>query len=108
VHNVESVLILLLAAALLVRVAEFGKIPAPIVLVLGGLAIALVPGLPEIELDPEVIFLIFLPPLVYAAGWRTSPQELRALMRPLGLLAIVLVFLTAAVVAVVAHALVAG
>jgi Na+/H+ antiporter len=106
VHNVESILILLLAAALLVRVAEFGNIPAPIVLVLGGLAIALTPGLPEVELDPDVVFLVFLPPLVYAAGWRTSPLELRALMRPLALLSIGLVFLTAAAVAVVAHALV--
>jgi CPA1 family monovalent cation:H+ antiporter len=106
VHNVESVLVLLLAAALLVRLADFGKIPAPIVLVLGGLGIALIPGLPEIELDPDVIFLVFLPPLVYAAGWRTSPLELRALMRPLALLSVGLVFLTAAVVAVVAHALV--
>jgi Na+/H+ antiporter len=104
--NVESILILLLAAALLVRVAEFGKIPAPIVLVLGGLGIALVPGLPEVELDPDVIFLVFLPPLVYAAGWRTSPLELRALMRPLALLSVGLVFVTAAAVAVVAHALV--
>ena len=51
-----------------------------------------------------MIFLVFLPPLVYAAGWRTSPQELRAVMRPLALLSIGLVFLTAAVVAVVAHA----
>ena len=106
VHDVESLLILLLAAALLVRLAEFGKIPAPIVLVLGGLAIALVPGLPDVELEPDTVFLVFLPPLVYAAGWRTSPQELRALMRPLALLAVGLVFLTAAVVAVVAHALV--
>jgi len=106
VHDIESVLVLLLAAALLVRLAEFGKIPAPIVLVLGGLAIALIPGLPDVELDPDVIFLIFLPPLVYAAGWRTSPQELKALMRPLGLLSVGLVFLTAAVVALVAHALV--
>lgn len=106
VHDVESILVLLLAAALLVRVAEFGKIPAPIVLVLGGLAIALIPGLPEVELDPDTIFLVFLPPLVYAAGWRTSPQELRALMLPLGLLAVGLVFLSAAVVAIVAHALV--
>jgi CPA1 family monovalent cation:H+ antiporter len=106
VHNVESVLVLLLAAALLVRLADFGKIPAPIVLVLGGLGIALIPGLPEVELDPDVIFLVFLPPLVYAAGWRTSPLELRALMRPLALLSIGLVFLTAAVVALVAHALV--
>jgi Na+/H+ antiporter len=106
VHDVESILVLLLAAALLVRVAEFGRIPAPIVLVLGGLVIALVPGLPDVELEPETIFLVFLPPLVYSAGWRSSPLELRTVLRPLGLLAVGLVFLTAAVVAVVAHELV--
>ncbi|HST68805.1 MAG TPA: Na+/H+ antiporter [Solirubrobacterales bacterium] len=105
-HDIESILVLVLAAALLVRLADFGKIPAPIVLVLGGLAIAFVPGLPDVELEPDTIFLLFLPPLVYAAGWRTSPLELRAVVRPLGLLAVGLVFLTAAVVAVVAHALV--
>ena len=103
-QDIESILILLLAAALLVRMAEYGKIPAPIVLVLGGLAIAFVPGLPAVELDPDTIFLLFLPPLVYAAAWRSSPLELRAVMRPLALLSILLVFLTAAVVAVVAHA----
>jgi len=106
VHDIESILVLVLAAALLVRLAEFGKIPAPIVLVLGGLAIAFVPGLPAVELEPDTIFLLFLPPLVYAAGWRTSPLELRAVVRPLTLLAVGLVFLTAAVVAFVAHALV--
>jgi CPA1 family monovalent cation:H+ antiporter len=106
VDNLESVLLLLCAAALLVRLADLGKIPAPIVLVLGGLGIALVPGLPDIELDPDVVFLVFLPPLVYAAGWRTSPLELRALMRPLALLSVALVFITAAAVALVAHALV--
>jgi monovalent cation/hydrogen antiporter len=104
VNDVESILVLLLAAALLVRLADFGRIPAPIVLVVGGLGIALVPGLPDVELEPDTVFLVFLPPLVYAAGWRTSPQELRAVMRPLALLSILLVFLTAAVVAVVAHA----
>jgi Na+/H+ antiporter len=106
VENIESVFILILAAALMVRLADLGKIPAPIVLVLGGLAIAFVPGLPDIELDPDTIFLVFLPPLVYAAGWQTSPGELRAVMRPLALLAVGLVFLAAAAVAVVAHALV--
>ncbi|HEV7769206.1 MAG TPA: Na+/H+ antiporter [Solirubrobacterales bacterium] len=104
--NVEYVLILLLAAALLVRLADFAQVPAPIVLVLGGLGIAFLPGVPTIELDPDVVFLVFLPPLVYAAGWRTSPHELRAVVRPLALLAIGLVFVTAAVVAVVAHAMV--
>jgi CPA1 family monovalent cation:H+ antiporter len=108
VGHIESVLVLLLAAALLVRVAEFGGIPFPIVLVVGGLAIALAPGLPTVDLDPDVVFLIFLPPLVYAAGWRSSPRELRAVMRPLALLAVGLVFVTAAVVAVVAHATVPG
>jgi monovalent cation/hydrogen antiporter len=106
VHDIESILVLVLAATLLVRLADFGKIPPPIVLVLGGLAIAFVPGLPEVELDPDTIFLVFLPPLVYAAGWRTSPLELRTVVRPLALLAVGLVFLTAAVVALVAHALV--
>ncbi|HEY5942070.1 MAG TPA: Na+/H+ antiporter [Solirubrobacterales bacterium] len=106
VHDIESILVLLLAAALLVRVADYGKIPAPIVLVLGGLAIAFVPGLPDVELAPDTIFLLFLPPLVYAAAWRSSPLELRAVTRPLALLSVGLVFITAAVVALVAHALV--
>ena len=108
VNDVESILVLLLAAALLVRMADFAHIPAPIVLVVGGLAIALIPTLPDVELEPDTVFLVFLPPLVYAAGWRTSPQELRAVMRPLAMLSVGLVFLTAAVVAVVAHATVSS
>ncbi|HEX6781786.1 MAG TPA: Na+/H+ antiporter [Solirubrobacterales bacterium] len=107
-HDIESILVLVLAAALLVRLADFGKIPAPIVLVVGGLAIAFIPGLPSVELEPDTIFLVFLPPLVYAAGWRSSPLELRTVMRPLALLSVGLVFLTAAVVALVAHATVPG
>ena len=108
VHDIESILVLVLAATLLVRLAELGKIPAPIALVLGGLAIAFIPGLPSVELEPDTIFLVFLPPLVYSAAWRTSPLELRAVMRPLALLSVGLVFLTAGVVALVAHALVPG
>lgn len=105
-EHIESILVLMLAATLLVRAADYVDVPAPIVLVLGGLAIAFVPGLPEVELDPDTIFLVFLPPLVFSAGWRTSPRELRTVLRPLGLLAVALVFLTAAVVALVAHALI--
>jgi CPA1 family monovalent cation:H+ antiporter len=108
VHDIESILLLLLAAALLVRLADLAKIPAPIVLVVGGLVIALVPGLPDVELDPDVIFLVFLPPIVFSAAWRTSPLELKALMAPLAALSVGLVFITAAVIAVVAHALVPG
>lgn len=102
-QDVDTFLLLLLAAALLVRLADYGRIPAPIVLVLGGLVIALVPELPAVELDPDVVFLVFLPPLVFSAGWQTSPHELRALMRPLALLTVGLVFLTAGGVALVAR-----
>ena len=104
--DIQFLLVLLIAAAALVRLADFVNVPAPIVLVLGGLGIALIPGLPRIALPPDVVFLIFLPPLVQAAGWLSSPQQLRAVVRPLGVLAVGLVFATAAAVAVVAHALV--
>ena len=60
----------------------------------GGLAIGLVPGLPDVELDPDVVFLVFLPPLLHAAGWYSSPRELWAEVRPLALLAVGLVLAT--------------
>lgn len=107
-NDIASILIVMLVATLLVRIAEVGKVPAPIVLVLGGLAIAFLPRLPTIELHPEVVFLVFLPPLVFSAGWRTSPRELRTILRPLALLAVGLVFVTAIVTAAVAHELVPG
>jgi len=108
VNDIEFLLALLLAATLLVRLADHARVPYPIVLVLGGLAIGFVPGLPEIELEPEIVFLLFLPPLLHAAGWRSSPQELRAEVRSLTALALGLVLATTALVAVVAHAIVPG
>jgi NhaP-type Na+/H+ or K+/H+ antiporter len=60
--------VLLLAAGALVRLADVAAIPYPIVLVVGGLGIGLVPALPDVELEPEVVFLVFLPPLLHAAG----------------------------------------
>lgn len=106
--EIEYLLVLLTAAAVLVRVADLIAVPYPIALVLGGLAIGFIPGLPDIELEPEVVFLVFLPPLLHSAAWRASPQELRAEVRPLALLAVGLVLATTAAVAVVAHAMVPG
>ncbi len=106
--DIEYLLLLLLAAMLLVRLAELVRVPYPVMLVVGGLAIGLVPGLPDVELDPDVVFLIFLPPLLHAAGWYSSPRELWAEVRPLALLAVGLVLATMVVVAVVAHAIVPG
>src|SRR3712207_34086 len=105
-NNIETVLLLVMAAAVLVRLADVVRVPTPIVLVLGGLGLALVPGLPEVLLPPDVVFLVFLPPLLHAAAWGSSATELRAVLRPLALLSIGLVFMTAAAVAVVAHAVV--
>ena len=67
------------------------RTPVPILLVLGGLAIGLVPGMPELEAKPELIFFGVLPPLLYGAAFFTSLRDLRANMRPIGLLAVGLV-----------------
>jgi CPA1 family monovalent cation:H+ antiporter len=105
-EDFEFVILLLAAATVLIRLADSIALPYPIALVLGGLAIGLVPGLPEFELDPDAVFVIFLPPLLFAAAWRSSPRELRAEVRPLALLSIGLVLATMCAVAVVAHAIV--
>ena len=99
---------LLLAVATMLAIAPALRIPYPILLVLGGLAIGLVPGMPEFELDPELVFFGVLPPLLYSAAFFTSLRELRANSRPIGLLAIGLVLVTTVGVAVVAHALIDG
>ncbi len=106
--DLEYLFALLLAAVLLVRAADLVHLPYPIVLVLGGLAVAFVPGLPDLELEPDAVLLVFLPPLLMSAGWYASPRELKAESRALGALALVLVLVTMTAVAVVAHALVDG
>ena len=106
--EIEFLFVLLVFAAGLVRIADLVRVPYPIVLVIGGLAIGLVPGLPDIVLEPELVFLVFLPPLLTAAGFYASPHELWAERRALGFLSLGLVLATIVTVAVVAHELVAG
>ncbi len=84
------------------------RIPYPILLVLGGLALGFAPGMPEIDLPPDLVLVGVLPPLLYGAAFFTSLRDLRANVRPVGLLSVGLVLLTMVVVAVVAHALVPG
>jgi monovalent cation/hydrogen antiporter len=97
---------LLFGVGVLVVLAPVLRIPYPILLVLGGLALAFVPGLPEFDLRPEVVLLGFLPPLLYSSAFFTSVRDLRANLRPVSMLAIGLVAATMASVAVVAHWLV--
>ncbi len=99
---------LLVAVATLLALAPAVRIPYPILLVVGGLAIGVMPGVPDFELDPELVFFGVLPPLLYGAAFFTSLRDLRANVRPIGLLAIGLVAMTTVVVAVVAHELVDG
>jgi NhaP-type Na+/H+ or K+/H+ antiporter len=104
--EIESLIFLLGAAALLAQLARMVNVPYPIFLVLGGLGIGFVPGMPEVEIAPEVIFIIFLPPLLSAAAFFSSPLELRAHLRPILLLAIGLVLCTTVAIALVAHFLI--
>src|SRR5919107_5243702 len=105
-NQIESLIFLLAAAALLAQLARVLKMPYPILLVLGGLGLGFVPGLPDVEIPPEVIFLVFLPPLLNSAAFSSSPLDLRAHLRPIVMLAVGLVLATMGAVAVIAHALI--
>ena len=102
-HDVVVVLILLAVVAALVPLAERLAIPYPIVLVVGGLALGFVPALPDVRLEPHVVFLLFLPPLLYWEAVSTSWREFRADLRAITSLAVGLVIGTTCGVAVVAH-----
>jgi Na+/H+ antiporter len=103
-QHVELVIFgILVATAALAVLAQVIRVPYPIPLVLGGCVIGFVPGIPHVELEPDLVLLIFLPPLLYGAAFFTSLRDLRANARPIALLSIGMVFVTMAVVAVVAH-----
>jgi CPA1 family monovalent cation:H+ antiporter len=101
-----AALALIVAVAAMLVLAPMLRVPYPILLVVGGLAIGLVPGMPEFELDPELVFFGLLPPLLYGAAFFTSLRDLRATVKPIGLLAVGLVVATTAGVAIVAHAVI--
>jgi NhaP-type Na+/H+ or K+/H+ antiporter len=97
------VLGLLAAVAGLVMLSNRLGVPHPVFLVLGGLALGLIPIVPEIGLPPDLVLLIFLPPLLYSAAFFSSPRDLKANLRPIASLSIGLVLLTTITVALVAH-----
>ena len=99
---------LLFSVAVLVTAARVLAVPYPIFLVLGGLALGFLPGIPPVELEPDLVLLLFLPPLLYSASFFTGLRDLRQNIQPIGMLAIGLVLATALAVAVVAHAVIDG
>jgi len=107
-ENLLLILGLLFVVMLLVMLAQKFRIAYPIFLVLAGLAIGFIPGIRMTKLDPELIFLIFLPPLLYEAAWYTSWKEFKKWKTPIALLAFGLVFSTSLAVAYAAKFLLPG
>jgi CPA1 family monovalent cation:H+ antiporter len=97
---------ILVAVALLLIVAQLVRVPYPILLVVGGLGLSFVPGIPEIQLPPDLVLIAVLPPLLYGAAFFTSLRDLRENAGAISLLAIGLVLTTMLVVAAVAHFLI--
>jgi CPA1 family monovalent cation:H+ antiporter len=104
VDHIELIVFgLLVAIATLAVLAGIIRVPYPVTLVAGGAVIGFLPGVPDVELDPDLVLLIFLPPLLYGAAFFTSVRDLRRNAKPIALLSIPLVGVTMAAVAVVAH-----
>src|SRR5882672_1582045 len=100
---VEIFVGLLLAVAVLALLARKLHIPYPILFVMGGSLLGLIPKLPPVRLDPELVFLFLLPPLLFPAALFTSWRDFRANLRPISLLAIGLVLFTTLAVAYLAY-----
>jgi Na+/H+ antiporter len=99
---------ILVAVALLLVAADRTSIPYPILLVVGGLGLGFVPGIPEVQLPPDLVLIAVLPPLLYGAAFFTSLRDLRENAFVITLLAFGLVLTTMVIVAAVAHALIPG
>src|SRR5580700_5541443 len=103
IGTIELVLGLLLAVAGLAVVARKLQIAYPILFVIGGLLLGFVPGLPVLRLNPQLVFVLFLPPLLYPAAFFTSWRDFHANLGPILRLATGLVLLSTVAVAWVAH-----
>jgi CPA1 family monovalent cation:H+ antiporter len=99
----EALLALVVALVLVSWLADRMALPAPVMLIGTGALFALVPGFPRLELEPEVLFALFVPPLVYAGAFEVSPRELLARWQPIVALAIALVLVTMGAIALLAH-----
>lgn len=95
--------VILVMIAGLAVVAKWVRLPYPVVFLIGGISLALVPGMPQVRLQPELIFLVFLPPLIFGDGFVTDFRQFKRHIRPIASLATALVVTTSVSVAYVAH-----
>src|SRR4051812_8675201 len=109
VEHIESVIIILLCAVVVLSaIATRSGVPYPILLVLGGLVLGFLPAVPNVRLNPDLVLVVFLPPLLFSGAFFASLRGLRADARTISLLSTGLVVATTVIVAVVAHALADG
>ncbi|MGZ5190121.1 MAG: cation:proton antiporter domain-containing protein, partial [Flavisolibacter sp.] len=104
--NIGLIVFLLFGVTFLGILSNKYKFSFPVVLVVCGVVISLIPTIPVIKLEPSIVFLIFLPPLLYAAAWNTSWHQFKANIRPISLAAFGLVLFTTLLVGVAAHSLI--
>ena len=108
-HNLFPLFIAMITAIVLLEMlATKLRVAYPILLVLAGLIVSFIPSLPVVTIDPDVIFLIFLPPLLCEAAWSISYKEMKKWWRIIGSFAFLVVFFTALSVAVVANHYIPG
>ncbi len=105
-ENLLLIVSLLFAVSMLSMLSEKLKISYPILLVISGLIIGIIPGIPFVSLHPDIVFLLFLPPILYAAAWNTSWRDFWAARRSISMLAFGLVFFTSTAVAFIASFLI--
>src|SRR5262249_43003390 len=107
-QQAEIIVLLLTAVGVLAVLAHQITVPYPIVLVLGGLVLSFVPHLPEVRLNPDVVFYFILPALLYPAALFTSWRDFRRNLRPIMMAAIGLVLVTTLAIAWIAHTILPG
>ena len=107
-HQLIVSILLIVAICLLVMVSQRIKVAYPIMLVLGGIMLSFIPGIPSLRINPDVIFLVFLPPILYDAAVSNSWKELWRWRRVIGSFAFIVVFITALVVGYIANTFIPG
>jgi len=105
-HQELQLLLLLVTGAVLLLLSQPLRIPYPILLVLGGLVLGFAPGVPSVNMPPDVVLFGILPPLLYTSAFNTGLRELRQNIRSISLLALGVVAVTTLSVAAVAHSLI--
>lgn len=106
--NFEIIIMLFALLIALLAIADKLKIPSPVLLVAVGLTLGFLPSMPSFTLNPEVVFLLFLPPVLYDAASHTSWHDFKSEIRPISTLAIALVFFTTMSVAIASYYLIPG